>query len=80
MTLVGRSEEKAQKAVQSIKYKTDNQRIDFALVDFSSLASVRDFTEAWGRREQPRIDILINNAGTLCKFIDFCSSIADALA
>ena len=60
--LVGRNEEKCAHAVATIKNVTGNNKVSFEVADLSLIRQVR----ALGVRlleRQPRIDILMNNAG-----------------
>lgn len=59
--LLCRSTEKAEEARKQIVAKTGNQDVKVALVDMSSLASVKRFVDSWDSRH--KVDILINNAG-----------------
>ncbi len=58
-----RSQEKAEIAIKSIKAKTQNNNVDFVLVDLSSQKSVRDASK-YILKAFNKIDVLINNAGT----------------
>eukprot|EP00058_Branchiostoma_floridae_P020250 XP_002605740.1 hypothetical protein BRAFLDRAFT_280019 [Branchiostoma floridae] len=62
--LACRSRERAEEARQDIIWQTDNQNVVFRKLDLASLESVRQFAEEM-KREEGRLDILINNAG-LC--------------
>ena len=52
----------AQQAAREIRSKTGNENVVPEYIDLSSLRSVRLFAEKMNLHE-PRIDILINNAG-----------------
>ena len=56
------SADKGKAAVEVVKKRSKNQNVLFAQVDLASLQSVRDFASRI-LQEEPRIDILINNAG-----------------
>lgn len=58
-----RSEEKAEKAVKSIRAKTQNKNIDFVIVDLSSQSSIRVAAKKI-LQSFDKIDVLVNNAGT----------------
>lgn len=62
--IAARNESKAQKTVTRIRQEADHDRVDYLLVDFSVQASIRQmaaqFLEQYGR-----LDILINNHGTI---------------
>ena len=62
--LACRSEERGEKAAVLIRRKTGNQNVIFAKLDLSSLDSVRVAAEAILQQE-PRIDVLVNNAGVV---------------
>ena len=66
--LACRSPEKGKAAVQVVKERSKNEAVVFAQLDLASLQSVRDFATRILNQE-PRIDILINNAGVmLCPY------------
>ncbi|XP_071988093.1 retinol dehydrogenase 12-like [Engystomops pustulosus] len=60
--LACRSRERGQKATDEIKKETGNRNVHLSILDTSSMASVRAFTERI-LREEKRLDILVNNAG-----------------
>ncbi|NXX58614.1 RDH12 dehydrogenase, partial [Scopus umbretta] len=60
--LACRSQERGQAAVEEIRAATGNPAVLLRLLDTSSLASVRAFTQAV-LREEKRLDVLVNNAG-----------------
>ena len=60
--LACRSEEKGRKAVEKIKRKHPAADVALGIMDLGSLASVRDFA-AHVTEQEPRLDVLINNAG-----------------
>ena len=53
---------KGSSAVEEIKQKTGNENIVLKKLDLASCKSVREFAEEI-LREEPQINILINNAG-----------------
>ncbi|XP_044753572.1 retinol dehydrogenase 13-like [Coccinella septempunctata] len=55
----------AKKEVEEIKKKTNNPNITFTHLDLCEFASVRQFAENI-KKEESKIDILINNAGIGC--------------
>ena len=59
-----RNLEKGQAAVQEIQTRSGNENVFVEKLDLSSLASVRQFADGILRNE-PRLDILINNAGVM---------------
>lgn len=61
--ILSRSLKKAEVATKSIRAKTQNNNIDFVLVDLSSQKSIRDSAK-YILKEFDHIDVLINNAGT----------------
>lgn len=63
--LLCRDQLKAEAARDEIIEQTQNKLVFIELVDFSSLASQREFIRRWSKRtlEQRRIDILVSNAG-----------------
>ncbi|XP_041258924.1 retinol dehydrogenase 12-like isoform X1 [Onychostruthus taczanowskii] len=60
--LACRSRERGQAAVEEIRALTGNPAVLLRLLDTGSLASVRAFAGAV-LREEPRLDVLVNNAG-----------------
>ncbi|CAF4458073.1 unnamed protein product, partial [Rotaria magnacalcarata] len=64
--LACRSRQRAEEARQEIISKSNNNRIDIEIIDTSSLQSVRECATRL-RKSLPRIDVLINNAGTFLK-------------
>ena len=62
--LACRSPEKGKAAVQVVKERSKNEAVVFSQLDLASLQSVRDFATSILNQE-PRIDILINNAGVM---------------
>lgn len=57
-----RSEEKAMQAVQEIKEKTKNDKVEFIKCDLSDWQTVVDFAKKIKERDL-KIDVLLNNAG-----------------
>ena len=70
LILACRNEEKANEAKEKIIAETGNHNVIFKKLDLSSLQSVRQFAETI-IKEEPRLDILINNAGIMSKFFFF---------
>lgn len=62
--LACRSAINGEKAVLSIRKRTNNQNVEFYELDLSSLASVHAFSQRILDQE-PHVDILINNAGVM---------------
>ena len=62
--LACRSVERGEKAVVEVKERSGNDNVVFVQLDLASLDSVRKFA-AKILEEEPRIDILINNAGVI---------------
>jgi len=62
--LACRSVERGEKAAVEVRERSGNENAVFRQLDLSSLASVRQFS-AKVLEEEPRIDILINNAGVM---------------
>ncbi len=63
LIILCRSEEKAEKAVKSIKAKSQNRNVDFVLADLSSQFSIRAAAKNILKSFET-IDVLVNNAGT----------------
>ncbi|KAK0058283.1 retinol dehydrogenase 12 [Biomphalaria pfeifferi] len=64
VVLACRNKDRAEKAKEEIIAKTGNTNVVVRLLDLCSLKSVRDFAKQI-IEEEPRLDILINNAGTV---------------
>lgn len=64
ITLICRSEEKAQSAANRIRKEVPHARVELGVMDLSSLRSVRDFAERQLAADRT-IDTLINNAGIM---------------
>ncbi|XP_024911056.1 dehydrogenase/reductase SDR family member 13b.1 [Cynoglossus semilaevis] len=62
--LACRNKEKAEMAVYDIRRESSNNQVLFMHLDLSSLKSVQCFAETFLETE-PRLDILINNAGVM---------------
>jgi retinol dehydrogenase-14 len=62
--MVGRSPEKTRVAAEQVRDAVPDARVESMLCDFASQASVRELAERV-LAEQPRIDVLVNNAGTV---------------
>jgi NAD(P)-dependent dehydrogenase (short-subunit alcohol dehydrogenase family) len=60
--LHGRNPAKGEAALAQIREKTGNRQLHYYNADFSSLAEVRRMAEQV-TAEQPRLDVLVNNAG-----------------
>jgi retinol dehydrogenase 12 len=60
----GRDPDKGARAVAELEARSGNPAIEFLQADFSSLADVRRLAAAV-RERAPRIDVLLNNAGTI---------------
>jgi NAD(P)-dependent dehydrogenase (short-subunit alcohol dehydrogenase family) len=59
-----RNRHKAEDAMERIRVRTPNAKLEFIELDLSSLASVERFAEAY-RAGHERLDLLINNAGVM---------------
>ncbi|KAI8793584.1 retinol dehydrogenase 13, partial [Biomphalaria glabrata] len=64
VVLACRNKARAEKAKEEIIAKTGNTNVVVRLIDLCSLKSVRGFAQQV-KEEEPRLDILINNAGTV---------------
>lgn len=60
--MVGRSEEKLQKAKEAVVKVSSSEKVSLQIADFSSLASVRDLGERLNQT-YPELQVLVNNAG-----------------
>uniref|UniRef100_A0A4W6DEW2 Dehydrogenase/reductase 13 n=1 Tax=Lates calcarifer TaxID=8187 RepID=A0A4W6DEW2_LATCA len=63
--LACRDKGRGEAAVQEIIQETGNKQVIFMQLDLASLKSVRSFVDNFLKSE-PRLDILINNAGQVC--------------
>ncbi len=64
VVMVGRDEAKTRKSVDDVKQRSGSSKVDSLLCDFSSQASVRALAAAY-RAKYDRLDVLVNNAGTV---------------
>jgi len=64
LVLVGRNEEKTQRAASEITQQTGSDQIEVLIADLSSQQQVRDLAAAFLQRHD-RLDVLINDAGAL---------------
>ncbi|XP_008435151.1 dehydrogenase/reductase SDR family member 13-like isoform X1 [Poecilia reticulata] len=62
--LACRSKQRGEAALQDVKRESGSNQVVFMQLDLASLKSVRSFAENFLKTE-PRLDILINNAGVL---------------
>lgn len=62
--IVGRNEEKTEKAVTKIISSTSNEKIGYYIADLSVISSIRTLAETINN-SLDRLDILINNAGAV---------------
>ena len=60
----GRDPDKGARAVAELKERSGNKSIEFLQADFGSLAQVRQLAAAI-RERAPRVDVLLNNAGSI---------------
>ncbi len=63
LTIISRSQDKAEKAIAEIRGKTGNDSVDYVLADLSSQKSIKDAAK-YILKAFPVIDVLVNNAGT----------------
>jgi len=63
--LACRNEHKAKIAIDDIKSRIPDAKLDFIALDLASLESVAGFIKAWQVRKEQKLDILINNAGVM---------------
>ncbi len=64
VTMACRNRQKAEDAIERIRERTTDARLEFIELDLASLASVEGFAEAF-RTGHDRLDLLINNAGVM---------------
>ncbi len=66
VVMVGRDEAKTKACVEDVKKRSSSNTVEFLLGDFSSFASIRALAEKV-IATYPRLDVLVNNAGTVFK-------------
>lgn len=64
--LAARTPSKAEAAIEDIKKAVPSSNISFIQLDLTSLQSVTEAASDFKRRSD-RLDILINNAGKMCR-------------
>jgi len=64
VVLACRNRQKAEDAMEKIRERTPNSKLEFIELDLASLASVERFAETF-RASHDRLDLLINNAGVM---------------
>jgi NAD(P)-dependent dehydrogenase (short-subunit alcohol dehydrogenase family) len=64
VVLVGRDEKRTAEAVAQVKQRSGSEKVESLLADFMSLADVRKLADDY-RAKYDRLDVLINNAGTV---------------
>jgi NAD(P)-dependent dehydrogenase (short-subunit alcohol dehydrogenase family) len=64
VVMVGRDQAKTLKCVAEVKQRAGSTKVESLLCDFSSQASIRALAAAY-RAKYDRLDVLINNAGTV---------------
>ena len=64
VVMVGRDAKKTEAAVATVKQRSGGQSVEWLLCDFTSLASVRKLAADY-RAKYDRLDVLVNNAGTV---------------
>jgi len=66
VVLVGRSRERGQQAIATIREQTGSDAVTFMLADLSSQQQIRDLADAF-RSRYDRLHVLVNNAGARFK-------------
>lgn len=64
VVIAGRNRDKVQGAIDAISSEVSDASLEAGVVDLNSLASVKDFADAFHQRHKA-LDILINNAGVM---------------
>lgn len=64
LVVTGRTRAKSEAAARHVRTLTGNPRVDWLAADFSVLAQVRELAAEFEQRYE-RLDVLINNAGTI---------------
>ena len=62
VVITARNQAKGEAALADVKKRADSDNVELMLVDFASLASIRDFGEKF-KTKHDRLDVLVNNAG-----------------
>jgi NADP-dependent 3-hydroxy acid dehydrogenase YdfG len=64
-----RDDKKGLETIRVIKEASKNDKVDYFVMELSSLKSVRNFVEEYKKRtNNKKIDILIENAGVMVRF------------
>jgi len=66
LVLVGRDAEKTRRTVEGVKARGDTSDVTYFLCDFSSHVAIRKLADDY-RAHHDRLDVLVNNAGTVYK-------------
>ena len=64
LVMVARNSGKGERALADVRLRSSSNRVSLLLCDFSSLASVRSLAASF-RASHSRLDVLVNNAGTV---------------
>ncbi|MFT3891405.1 MAG: SDR family oxidoreductase [Anaerolineales bacterium] len=61
--IIGRNQQKAERAAEHIRTQTGNNNVHYLLADFSDLQQIRQLADQV-KTKFPKLDVLVNNAGT----------------
>src|SRR6266511_4594745 len=64
VVMTSRDEKRGEVALSQAKARSSSKAISLMLCDFASQADVRKFASAW-RAHHQRLDVLVNNAGSV---------------
>lgn len=64
VAIVGRDEKRGVVALEQIKSRAGSTKVSLLLCDFASQRSIRNLADSY-RRAHPRLEILVNNAGSV---------------
>ncbi|MFF1412369.1 oxidoreductase [Streptomyces sp. NPDC058289] len=65
VVLACRSAARGRAAEVALRGEIPGAEVEFMALDLADLASVREFADAYGRRRQGTLDLLVNNAGVM---------------
>jgi retinol dehydrogenase 12 len=64
VAVVGRNPQKCEATVRDIRHRTSNDQVGFLVADLADQRAIHELAETF-KRQYPRLDVLINNAGGL---------------
>lgn len=64
VVMTARNDAKGKKALQDVISRSGSERLDLMMVDFASMASIRNFADEF-KSKYDRLEVLVNNAGAV---------------